>query len=106
MRCSELCNGAMIPAVQDFTQKVWAQQQAGMVQQKQQQQRQQQEQQKQPDFVIHGSAPAAGQWAGSAAAADLDFQGIKQCAAADAPETLLGKVLITPEQLRDKISVS
>ncbi|KAF8070981.1 nitric oxide synthase [Scenedesmus sp. PABB004] len=79
-RCAGLCNGAMIPAVQDFTQKAWAAQQAALLQGH--------------DAAQPAGAAAAGAAAGPAAAAG------------DAGEQLelLGKLLVTPEQLRDKIS--
>jgi hypothetical protein len=88
MRCSGLCNGAMIPAVEDFTQKAWAQQQAALLQQP--------------------AAAAAG--VEEPIPTDSEYEGaateVAAAAAGDGQLELLGKLLVTPEQLRQKISVS
>jgi hypothetical protein len=77
----------MIPAVEDFTQKAWAQQQAALLQQQTSQ------------------AAAAAE---EPIAADIEYEGAADAAAAagDGQLELLGKLLVTPEQLRQKISVS
>lgn len=88
----------MIPAVQDFTQKAWAQQQATLLQQQQQQQQHRQQQDAAVTPVAVGQAPAQ---AASAGLADGAAGSV-----GDDHLELLGKVLITPEQLREKIMVS
>jgi hypothetical protein len=74
----------MIPAVEDFTQKAWAQQQAALLQQ-------------QAPAAAEEPIPTDSEYEGAAAAA---------AAAGDGQLELLGKLLVTPEQLRQKISVS
>ncbi|WIA31824.1 hypothetical protein OEZ86_002691 [Tetradesmus obliquus] len=91
LRCSGLCNGAMIPAVEDFTQKAWAQQQAALLQQQ--------------------TAAAAAAAAEEPIPTDSEYEGAAAesaaaaaAAAGDGQLELLGKLLVTPEQLRQKIS--
>jgi hypothetical protein len=79
----------MIPAVEDFTQKVWAQQQAALLQQ----------QRAEAAAAAEEPIPTDSEYEG-AAAADA------AAAAGDGQLELLGKLLVTPEQLREKISVS
>jgi hypothetical protein len=82
----------MIPAVEDFTQKAWAQQQAALLQQQQ---------------TLDTAAAAAAE-AEEAIPTDSEYEGATAAAAAasDGQLELLGKLLVTPEQLRQKISVS
>jgi hypothetical protein len=80
----------MIPAVEDFTQKAWAQQQAALLQQQ------------------TSTATAAAE---EPMAADIEYEGAAAtadaaAAANDGQLELLGKLLVTPEQLRQKITVS
>jgi transcription initiation factor TFIID subunit TAF12 len=127
-RCTSLSNGAMIPAVQDFTQKAWAEQQQQLLaaqgrQQQQQQeeesaQQQQQEQQQAPArrsrkaSVTAGEEPPASAVDTGAAAAPvarlMPQQAVPGLDAGMSSETLelLGRVLVSPEQLRQKIAVS
>jgi hypothetical protein len=74
----------MIPAVKDFTQKAWIEEQRQLLE-KQQQQQQQQEQAVQL-VQQQDAGPSAG-------------DGSRE------PLELLGKVLVTAEELRDKIAV-
>lgn len=90
-RCNSLAHGAMIPAVKDFTQKAWLDEQRQLLANKQQQEQQQQAVQAAQAIqsVLQEAEEAA------AAAADADRE----------PLELLGKVLITAEELRDQIAV-
>lgn len=73
----------MIPAVEDFTQRAWAQQQAALLQQ-----RVAATEDPVPTDTECEAAPAA-----------------TPAAAGDGQLELLGKLLVTPEQLRQKITV-
>ena len=90
-RCSGLCNGAMIPAVEDFTQKALRQQQ------EQQQQQLLQQQAEDAVAAAAGQHTAAAAAEGGAAAAAGDMDGT--------PLELLGKLLISPEELKEKLMV-
>ncbi|GLC36226.1 hypothetical protein PLESTB_001366400 [Pleodorina starrii] len=102
-RCSELCNGAMIPAVQDFSQKVQLRQLMG-------------EAAPGPGtqapaassgpLTGGGDSSGSGRAATAAAAAvpTTATDGPNTAGADDAAESLLGKVLITPEQLRAQLT--
>jgi rubredoxin len=96
-RCAGLCNGAMIPAVQDFTQKAWAAQQQQLL-------------------LAAGSVALVADGASSERAADPASSSGGSDAGAGAGGAgeqaglvgqleLLGKALVTPEQLRHKIAV-
>ena len=74
-RCAELCNGAMIPAVQDFTQRLAMQQQ---------------QQSLTLPSVPFGMPGPPGEAAGDGAELQIE---------------LLGKALISPEQLRTQLMV-
>jgi hypothetical protein len=84
-RCSGLCNGAMIPAVEDFTQKQQLLLESNRLQQLQD----------------AAAAQLAGGGGGPAAADGGD--GMAE--AAGGRQQLLGKLLVSPEELREKLMV-
>ncbi|KAI8474444.1 MAG: hypothetical protein J3K34DRAFT_518182 [Monoraphidium minutum] len=85
-RCSGLCNGAMIPAVEDFTQKQALAAEARKLQQLLE--RQQEE-------GGSGGGAGGGESDAEGAAAVVGGEG--------APQQLLGKLLVSPEELREKL---
>lgn len=84
-RCSELCNGAMVPAVEDFTQK---QQIKLLLEQRQQQE--QHERQATGGALAVAAAPAAAVAAGAGPLERAE---------------LFGKLLVSPEELRTQLLV-
>lgn len=88
-RCNSLAHGAMIPGVKDFTQKAWLQQQADLLSKQQQQQ----------DGAQRVTVPAA-----AGAEAEVTSSSSSSDSSRE-PLELLGKVLVTAEELRDKIAV-
>ncbi|GIL77961.1 hypothetical protein Vretimale_6458 [Volvox reticuliferus] len=78
-RCSELCNGAMIPAVQDFNQKLQLRQ------------------------LMGEAAPGSGVGAVGASASEAAGDRPAAADSSDASTSLLGKVLVSPEQLRGQL---
>ena len=110
-RCTGLAHGAMIPAVKDFTQKAWLEQQRQLLtntQQTQQSTQQQQQQQQLPQGQADLPPAAAGvEPAASASQAVVEFSSSSSSSSGvGEPLELLGKVLVTAEELRDKIAVS
>jgi hypothetical protein len=79
----------MIPAVKDFTQKAWIEEQRQLLEKQQQQQQQQQQ-----------AVQSLQQQDAGLSAGDAEGGGSRE------PLELLGKVLVTAEELRDKIAVS
>jgi hypothetical protein len=99
----------MIPAVKDFTQKAWLEQQRQLLTNTQQTQQstQQQQQQQLPQGQADLPPAAAGvEPAASASQAVVEFSSSSSSSGVGEPLELLGKVLVTAEELRDKIAVS
>lgn len=88
----------MIPAVQDFTQKAWAQQQAALLQQQQQ------------AAATHSTSsvkPADSKVSSPAVkGAQQQLGAGGEARSTEQQSELLGKMLVTPEELREKIMVS
>jgi transcription initiation factor TFIID subunit TAF12 len=97
-RCNSLAHGAMIPGVKDFTQKAWLEQQADLLS------KQQQQQQQQKDGAQQVTVPAAA-GAADAAVTSSSSSSSSSSDSSREPLELLGKVLVTAEELRDKIAV-
>lgn len=101
-RCSGLCNGQMIPAVEDFTQRHQLQLEAARLQESIDRLRSKQR------AAATDAAAEAAEAASLAAAAAADSTdpaaaGAESAGPQGPREQLLGKLLVSPEELREKL---